>query len=327
MHNLDTTNGQTSFISAREDAWHRLGTVVDDAFDAETAMTRGLLGGWNVRKTPIVAALETGEMLEMPGRYATVRTNPVTGMAEVIGNVGEKYRVIQNEEHAALLDALVDESGAHFETAGALDGGKQVFITMKLPGHMRVGGVDQVDNYIAAINSHDGSTAFTLLVTPVRIVCQNTLNVALRHAKNSFRIQHTANAERHLRQKARQALDLTFTYLEDFQEQAERMINTTLTQAQFDQIITEAWGAGEDAHPTTITRRENKLDEMSTLFGQAYTQEGIRDTVWAGFNAITEWSDHFAPRRGDDHDKISAVKAIFEPGFKTEALNRMLALV
>src|SRR5690606_19715075 len=94
------------------------------------------------------------------------------------------YTVIQNEEHAGLLNALVDESGAHFETAGALQGGKRVFITMKLPGHMSIGGVDRVDQYLAAMNSHDGSSAFTFMISPVRIVCQNTLNFALGKASN-----------------------------------------------------------------------------------------------------------------------------------------------
>lgn len=327
MHNLDTTNGQTAFISAREDAWHQLGKVVDSAFTAETAMEEGLLGGWNVRKTPLQAVLETGELLDMPGHYATVRDNPVTGASEVLGKVGEAYHVIQNEEHAAMLNALVDESGAHFETAGALNGGRRVFITMKLPGHMRVGGVDRIDNYIAAINSHDGSMAFTLMVTPVRIVCQNTLNVALGSAKNIYRIRHSSGADRLIRSQAREALDLTFNYLEGFQEQAEQLINTTLTQSQFDEIITAEFGAGEDAAKATVTRRETMLDELSTLFGAAYTQEGIRETAWAGFNAITEWADHFSPRRGDNPDEQRAYKALLDPDFKNRALGLMLARV
>lgn len=327
-HNLDTTNGQTSFVSAREDAWHQLGTVLDHSFTAEEAMEHGLLGGWKVRKSPVVAVLETGEALPMPGRYAVVRDNPVTKDPEVLGNVGEAYHIIQNEEHAGLLNALVDESGAHFETAGSLDGGRKVFITMKLPGHMSIGGVDRIDNYIAAVNSHDGSTAFTIMTTPIRIVCQNTLNVALQGQPATYRVRHTRGADKMLRQEARQALDLTFNYLDGFQAEAEKMINTALTQASFDQIIQQAWGAGKDAAPSTVTRTENKLEEMSQLFATALTQEGVRDTVWAGFNAITEWADHFAPTRGTERDTARAMKAITDPGdFKTKALKLMLAQV
>jgi phage/plasmid-like protein (TIGR03299 family) len=326
-HEIDTTNGQSSFVSAREDAWHQLGVTLPDTFTAEEAMTHGLLGGWNVRKTPLQAVAETGELLEVPGKYATMRSNPVTGAPEVLGAVGKSYHVIQNEEHAGLLNALVEESGAHFETAGAINGGRRVFITMKLPGHLSIGGVDQVDNYIAAINSHDGSMAFTLVVTPIRIVCQNTLNVALASAKRTFRIRHTRGASSLIHSEARQALDLTFNYIDGFQEAANQLINTTVTDAQFAKIITEAWGAGEDAPKSTTTRKENKLDEIQDLFMSAYTQEGIRNTAWAGFNAITEWSDHFAPTRGDDRDTSRAVTAALGTSFKDRAMELMLATV
>lgn len=326
-HMLDTTNGQTSFVSAREDAWHQLGQVLPDSFTAEEAMEHGLLGGWNVRKTPVVAALETGEMLAMPGRYAVVRDNPVTKDPEVIGNVGELYHIIQNEEHAGLLNALVEESGAHFETAGSLDGGKRVFITMKLQGHINVGGVDPVENYIAAINSHDGSTAFTLMVTPVRIVCQNTLNVAFSKAKSTYRVRHSSGASKALHQEARKALDLTFNYLEGFQEEAERLINTTMTQMQFDELLVRNFGAPSGSAPGTITRAENKIDEISSLFTHAYTQEGIRNTAWAGFNALTEWSDHFHPTRGSAQETSRAVKAVMDPFFKNTALQAIRSAI
>lgn len=327
-HNLDITAGTASFVSAREDAWHQLGTVLPDAFTAEQAMEAGHLGGWNVRKTPTYALLDDGRKVPMAGRYAVIRDNPVTaGQVDVIGNVGEAYHIIQNEEHAALLNALVDESGAHFETAGALDGGRRVFITMKLPGHIQIGGVDRVDNYIAAMNSHDGSAAFSFIVTPVRIVCQNTLNLAFSQASHVIKTRHTSGAQRLIVAQARQALDMTFEYIEGFQEQAERLINTTLTQGAFDEIIAREFGAPEDAAPATITRTDRKLDEMSRLFADAYTQEGIRNTAWAGLNAITEWADHFSPTRGEDRETARAQKSVLDPGFKNKALSAMLATV
>lgn len=324
-HNLDTTNGQTSFVSAREDAWHALGTTLDHTFTAEEAMEHGLLGGWDVRKTPMLALDDDGSQVAMPGKYAVLRTNPVTSAAEALGTVGEAYKIIQNEEHAGLLNALVDESGAHFETAGALDGGRRVFITMKLPGHMQIGGVDRVENYIAAVNSHDGSTAFTMMVTPVRIVCQNTLNLAFQDSKSQFRIRHTSGATNALAQHAREALDLTFKYLEGFQEQAEQLINASLTQTRFEELILQEFGVHKDSPLSTLTRTENKLDEMSRLFAEANTQAGIRDTAWAGLNALTEWDDHFSPTRGDDREGSRAKKAVMDPTFKNRALSLMLA--
>ena len=324
--NLDTTDGQTAFVSAHTDAWHLLGTTLDHSFTAEEAMREGHLGGWNVRKAPAYTVDPvTGLTIPMVGRAAILRDNPIReGQVDFLGDNGEDYQIIQNEQHADLLNMLVDESGAHFETAGALDGGKRVFITMKLPGHISVGKVDQVENYIAAINSHDGSLSFTLMVTPVRIVCANTLNMAFSNNSHMFRVRHTSGAEKALRQQAREALEFSFNYLDGFQAEAERLVNTTLTQVRFEEIISREFGPKADAAPATITRSERKIEEMVELFAEANTQDGIRNTAWAGLNALTEWADHFSPARGDDRDGTRATKAVMYPAFKNRARELML---
>jgi phage/plasmid-like protein (TIGR03299 family) len=323
-HNLDINNGTASFVSARQDAWHRLGTVLPETFTAEQAMEFGNLGGWNVRKLPTYATAEDGCQVEMPGKYATVRTNPVTGTTDFLGAVGSMYSVIQNEEHAAFLDTVVDESGAHFETAGAINGGRTVFLTMKLPGTMLIGGVDPVNMYLAAMNSHDGSSPFTMMTTPVRVVCENTLNIALGETKSRVAFRHTSGASASIRQQARDALNLSFNYLDAFNVEAERLIQTALTQQRFEEIISKAFGAAEDAPKASITRADIKLDKMSELFADAQTQTGIRDTAWAGFNALTEWYDHFSEARGTDPEASRAINAVLYPEFKNKALALML---
>lgn len=327
-HNLDTTAGQTSFVSAREDAWHQLGTVLPDVFTADEAMTHGHLGGWNVRKSLLETVVD-GQRIVLPGKFATVRDNPIVkGQVDVLGTVGAAYHVQQNEALAGLLDSLVDESGAKFETAGAIDGGKKVFVTMKMPGHIRIGGVDPVDNYIAAMTSHDGQLATTLMVTPIRIVCQNTMNLAFQNASNTFRVRHTVGASRILLEQARKALDFTFGYLEGFQEEAEQLINTTMTQNRFEEIIQNAFGAPEDAPVATQSRAGNKLEEMAELFSDAFTQEGVRETAWAGLNALTEWYDHFSPVRAAGlrgEQEARSAKALLDPSFKNTALKLMMA--
>jgi phage/plasmid-like protein (TIGR03299 family) len=331
-HDLDQNQGQASFVSAREDSWHHLGTILPDTFTAEDAMKHGLLGGWNLRKTALHTEV-AGHKLLIPRMYAVVRDNPVIKkQVDVLGTVGESYTIMQNESLAHLLNLLVDESGAHFETAGAIDGGRKVFITMKLPGNIRIGGVDRVDNYIAVMTSHDGSTSTVFMVTPVRVVCENTLNFALQGSPNMFRVRHTIGADRIMIQQARESLDFTFDYLEGFQEQAERLINTTLTQSSFEEIIAKNFGAPDDAPNSTITRTENKLDQMAQLFADAQTQEGIRNTAWAGLNALTEWYDHFSPVRGASEntgteDILRSRKALLDPSFKNDALRLMNALV
>ena len=330
-HNLEIhDNGQAAFVSARVDAWHQLGTVLPSAFTANDALEHGLLGGWNVRKAPIQAQLPDGRHIDVPGRAAVIRDNPVTpGQIDVLGDVGDAYHVIQNEELAGLLDTLVDESGAHFETAGAIDGGRRIFITMKLPGHIKVGGVDRIDNYLAAMTSHDGSMATTLMVTPVRIVCQNTMNAAYGNHKTSFRIRHTSGAQRAIVSEAREALEFSFDYLDEFQDEASKMINSTMSLNQFEEIITREFGAPEDAPQPTITRTENKLDEMLELFADADTHSRVRDTVWAGYNALVEWQDHFSPVRGGDvADEVARAKNTIQNNrFKERARRLMLSYV
>lgn len=329
-HNLDITNGQASFVSAREDAWHCLGTTRPGCMTTEEALRFGHLANWNVRLNPLETNLG-GSTLIIPDRFAVLRDNPiVAGQVDLLGVVGDRYVVTQNEDLAQLLDNLVDESGAKIETAGALNGGKQVFITMKMPGSIRVGGVDPVDNYLAVTSGHDGNSSITMMVTPVRIVCQNTMNLAFKLATNQFRVKHTRGAQRILLEEARKALDFSFNYLEGFQQEAEQLINTTLTQSQFEQIILAEFGASEGAPAATQTRALTKLDQMAELFSDAFTQEGVRETAWAGLNALTEWNDHFAPVRvapGSSETEARSRNAVVDPRFKNRALQLMTALV
>jgi phage/plasmid-like protein (TIGR03299 family) len=299
-----------------------LGERVDGTFTAEEAMGKGKLGGWNVRKVPSFAFVD-GKKLPRHGMCDVVRDNPETGRPEVVGKypVSEGYHIVQNEAHAEFLNTLVEESGANFELAGYRN--NQVFLSMKLPGHIQIGGVDPVDLSLLALNSHDGSSSFTLTPMPVRYACSNIMNAGMP----LMRIRHTSGAHKNLVAKARESLDLTFKHLDVFQEEAERMIQTTLTQQKFEAIIAKEFGAAEDAPAATATRAEKRLDAMAELFAEACTQEGVRNTVWAGYNALTEWSDHFAPARGSDQDASRAYRAVMDPTFKQTARQLMLAQV
>jgi len=299
-HEIETHGDQAAALFARTDAWHRLGTTVRGrAFTAEEAMTIGHLGGWRVRKAPLVAHEVTNDgvtTIDAPG-YATIRTSPWTGKAEALGVVGAGYEPLQNEDHAEFLNILADESGAVFETAGSLRGGRQVFITMQLPDSLTVGGSDAVDLHIAALNSHDGSSAFRILVTPIRVVCANTQAAALRRAVSSYAIRHTRNAKQAVA-AARDALGLTFAYVEEFQAEADRLIQTTLTDGAFEDLIEATFGPLDpDAPERTKQADADRQDVLSFLFHEAETQAGIRGTAWAGYQAITEYVDHYAPVR------------------------------
>ncbi len=299
-HEIETYGDQAAAIFARQDAWHRLGTVVAGrAFTAEEAMRLGHLGGWGVRAVALTAHEVTEDgvtVIDVPDKFATVRTNPFTGQAEALGVVGSQYRPIQNEEHAEILNRLVDASGAIFDTAGSLRGGRQVFITMQLPDSIKVGGVDEVRIYLAALNSHDGSQAFRLLVTPVRVVCANTQHAALHDNYGCFVIKHTLNARGRIA-AARDALGMTFDYVAEFEAEAEAMVNQTVTEGQFVTITREVFGWKKEPSRTEAKNQQRREDALLSLWADAQTQTGIRQTAWAGYQAVAEYVDHFQPVR------------------------------
>ena len=316
-HNLEIKDGKASFVSARVPAWHQLGTVLPDSFTAEEALKEANLANWNLRKAPIFALDEvTGEMQRIEDRYGVIRDG-----GDPLGVVGNSYSIMQNEQLTGLLDALVDESGSFYETAGAIDNGRKVFVSLKMPQNILIGGVDPVDTYLTAMTSHDGSSSTVIMVSPVRVVCQNTMALALRNAKSQFRVRHTSSADRVILNEARAALDLSFGYLDEFQDLAERLINTTMTQSTFEQIVEAEFGAPADAPNATQTRSQNKIDEMVRLFADSNTHEGVRNTAWAGLNAFTEWFDHYSPVRGSEPEAdVRAKRTITDNTFKTRAL-------
>ena len=308
-HHIDKHGEQAAAIFARTDPWHRLGvTVAGRAFTAQEAMTLGRLGGWDVRKVPLTAHELTSDgvtALDVPG-YATVRTNPFTGHPQALGVVGGGYQPIQNEEHCEFLNHLADASGAVFDTAGSLRGGRQVFVTMTMPEHLLVGGTDRLDLNIAALNSHDGSSAFRLLLTPVRVVCANTQAAALRNHAATVSIRHTRGA-RSAVTAARDALGLTFAYAAEFQTQADQLIEQDLTDAAFADLVRATFPTPPRDSPgraRDLARR--RWQTLSQLFHDADTQDGIRGTAWAGYQAVVEYVDHYAPVRTTTSDVATA---------------------
>ncbi|MCI0689213.1 MAG: DUF932 domain-containing protein [Sporichthyaceae bacterium] len=298
-HELETfADGSAAFVSARQSAWHRLGTVTAGCLTAEEAMRAAYLAGWNVRKLAMTATELTPNgvnVLEVADHYATARTNPKTGRAEILGVVGSDYHPIQNEQNCEFLDLLVDQAGAHFETAGSLRGGRQTFVTMKLPQTMRLAGVDDLELNLAALNSHDGSSKFRVIVTPVRIVCANTQRMALRHAQSEFAVRHTAGATARVAE-ARQILRLTWAYAEAFEAEARRLVEQPLTDTQFTAVVDTLWQPPKrDASARARTLHRNRSNQLAYLFNGAGTQAGIRGTRWAGLQAITEYLDHYSP--------------------------------
>ncbi len=328
-HELDITADadgvkHASFVTANKPAWHRLGTVFPTKLTPEQALKEAHLGGWNVRPIPMFGHEMiqgdngvVGKMVGAPDVRATVRTNPITGETEYLGTVGHSFVHVQNEEQVAFLQALMDEGGAFIETAGALKGGRQVFVTCKLPEQMLIGGVDRLDLYIAALNAHDGSGAFRGIADPIRIVCANTQRAALKNAEQTWSHRHTKNAKSAI-ESAKKALKLTWKYNEEFEKEAERMIQSAYDADDFETLIANIYGLPDEDFDSKrqITVKTQRLDVLRGLFSDAPTQKSIFGTRWAALQAIGEYEDHHAlvKVQADQKDARRAHRAIDPTG-------------
>lgn len=203
-HNIhfNEQTGKHSFFSVNEKAWHGLGQIVSDYPNSAGALHFAGLD-FTVEKRKLFTydnqnlfgnADTVAPNIPVPNYYATVRTDT----EEVLGVVGKEYQVVQNVDAFAFFDAIVGGEGIQYETAGALGKGERIFITAKLPDYIKVGNDDLIEKYLFLTTSHDGFGSITAAFTPVRIVCANTLNAAIRNQTNSVKIRHTANAKERL---------------------------------------------------------------------------------------------------------------------------------
>lgn len=291
---------------ARQDAWHRLGTVkYDGQMTVDEALDLANLRGWNVEKEPIY----TKDGLIVPGRNATVAT--ILGKRVVLGDVGDRYTVFQNEEHATFINTLVDEAGAHLETAGALGRGEKVFVSLRLPDSVTIGGQsgDKVDTYIGALNAHDASQPFTVVTTPIRWECQNMINYSLSRAQNRFTVRHSGAGLKGAVEEARRVLGLIYKYNEAFEQEAEHLVQISMNSESFEEMISAEYGY-DGENMAAAERADERLGQMMTLFDTAGTNDNIRDTAWAGFNAIVEYFDWFSATTAEDEDAKRAEKSL-----------------
>ena len=283
-----------TMASAREVPWHGIGVITEDVMTAEEALNASGLN-WDVELRPVYTL--TGgadfekplkdDFILVPDRYTVVRETD----NQVLGNVGSNYVPLQNRDAFQFMDNIVDDGSAKYETAGSLKGGKQIWLTTKLPQTMQVAGVDEIETYILLTNSHDGSRAVTAAVTPVRVVCQNTLNLALSGARRSWSVRHLSNVKGKV-QEARDSLDLTFKYLETFEKTANELATRKFTEADFDRWLEKA----TEEFVMSESKAEDAKITIKTLYMDAENLANVRGTRWAALNAVGEYFDWYRPR-------------------------------
>lgn len=340
-------DGTAEAMYAEQPAWHRFGTVVEEAPNSAKALELAQLN-WQVSKHPNFTAVDipfdakdpkpTGKLVQVPGSFATVRDD--NGL--ILGTVGSRYRIFQNVEAFDFLDNLVDQEELKYESAGSLDGGRVVWMLARMKEAFFVSDDDPINHYALICNGHDGSQVVTVALTDVRVVCNNTLQMALHQTKrtrNQFTIKHTTNMKRKL-SVAKEALGFLVekrysleSILKQFADKpAPKDLVTEYLERMFP--VPTVKRNGDDVSERTKERILGIRDTVEHLYNDHEFQntKAARGTVFGLLNATTQWVDHERSVRGENEDEIGErrfLTAMFGRGnkIKGQALSTLQDMV
>lgn len=271
----------------REKPWHGLGTRVETAPTSADALHLAGLD-WEVNQTPIY----TQDCNEIPNYKANIRSSD----GKVLGVVSDRYKIVQNTDAFQFTDALVGETEnglVTYESAGSLKGGKVIWLLAKLPQQKILG--DTFDPYLCFTNSHDGSGSIRACMTPIRVVCNNTLNLALSKADRQWSARHVGALDDKL-EEAKLCLGLANSYMTVLAENAEILAETKLRREQIDEILSQMFPIDDT---TTETKKRN-IQKAKDEYYIAYYMPDLKqfqDTAWGAVNAMTDMVAHAAPGR------------------------------
>ena len=276
-----------SMFYVRQVPWHGLGTMVQEAPTSEDALHMAELD-WRVEQTPVF----TDAGIEIPGYKANRRNTD----GSILGIVSDRYRIVQNTEAFEFTDAIVGETEdgvVKYETAGSLCGGKRIWLLAKMPTKKVLD--DDVEPYMFFSNSHDGTGAIKVGMTPVRIVCANTLAIALNTAKRQWSTKHVGDMQSKL-EEAKLCLRMADSYMANLDVEADRLANAKLYREQVEEILDEMFPADDN----TSERKKNNIVQFKNQFWTAYSMPDIQkfeDSAWMAVNAMSDLVTHSAPRR------------------------------
>lgn len=272
-----------TMMYVREKPWHGLGTMVQEAPTSADALR---LAGLNWRVEPMPLQVCGGRKVE--NYKANVRSTD----GAVLGVVSDRYRICQNTDAFDFTDSLIG-GDVRYETAGSLQGGRKIWLLAKLPETKVID--DSVVPYLCFTNSHDGSGAIRAIMTPVRVVCNNTLNLALNTAKRSWAARHTGNIEAKL-EEAKLCLELADKYMYELNKTADKLANITVTDEQIQQILSELFPVKETASDREKENAKKIKDEYMVCWYMPDIAK-FRNTAWGAVNAMSDMVCHTKPLR------------------------------
>ena len=314
-------------------AWH---SAVNETLDSSTnptsqdLMESAKLSNWNVRLEPISEIATQHNFVSEA--FMVVRDNPFNkGQTDVLATVGSRYKPVQNEELFSFAENLHDSNpDVKADAGGSFKNGRVVFGSWKVPSTLVLdpkGANDVTELFLVVSTSHDGSTALQAGITPVRIRCQNTLNFAMKKAKQSFKIRHTQTVVGKIA-SAREALGLSVAYFDEFSKQAHELFSREITNAKFEEIINAIYPKPEIDKKGSLTKWENKFVIVEDLYFNSKTNENVKGTAWGALNALTEHLDYFRTARGNG-ESLAYSASGFDPVIsaqKNKIVKQILAL-
>ena len=330
--NLETNGNDVAFALRGKPAWHNLANRIfniDEDVTTQMMLDEAKLSNWNVRLSPLTDHISS-EWNDVSNSQLVIRDNPFNGETDVLSTVGSRYHVLQNEELFDFADAIHDANPeCRWESAGSLKKGRVVFGSVDIPRTMVLdpqGANDETKLYLIVWTSHDGSVAVQAAITPVRVVCQNTLNLAMNNAKQSFKIRHTQTAEGKI-QVARETLGLALGYFDDFEKEAQALFAESVNDKQFLDIVKTVYPKpAEDSSKIAQTKWDNKMVTLNELYHNSPTNANIKGTKWGVFNTLTERLDYFRSSRKSNTESKWASASGFDPIITAEK-NKILQIV
>jgi len=300
------------------ESWHGLGTVVDTEVMASQAIKLAQLD-YNVVKASLFA-----EDKKIDSHVAIIREDT----KDVLGITTPKYQIVQNIDAFSFFDTVVGEEQAIYHSAGALGMGEKIWILAKLPNDILINKDDVVEKYLCLTTSHDGKSSLQMYFTPIRVVCQNTLNMSMADSKNGIAIRHSAQYKSRI-EDARKVLQISIDYYQQYEQIIKQLEEKVLTfnevQSYFNNVLSI------DGQEEISTQKENQRHDLLSLFDNGRGQKtGNRHSAWKAYNSVTEYVDHFRTVKNLDVDKTNRLKSIwFGSGakLKEKAYNEALVLV
>lgn len=280
-----SANVETMF-SVRNTPWHGLGTIIQNAVNSEEALKLAGLD-WNVTQSKIIVQ---GTLQELSGYYANIRESD----GRILGVVTDKYKIVQNKDAFAFTDELLGGGDVKYETAGSLASGRRVWMLARMEGRMMTD--EKVDPYLVFTNSHDGTGAIRVAITPIRVVCQNTLNLALASAKRHWSCVHTGEIDAKM-EDAKKTLMNAETYLTALEEEFGELKKKRLTDDKIRELVNELLPIGPDDGEIRKTNVERLREDVLFRYFLSPDLQPIEKSAYRFVNAVSDFATHKDPAR------------------------------